>query len=184
MEILSKARRAAMLSAITLAAAGVCAGPALAASVSVPMALVSKEGVGASVGKITISDASHGVTLALDLKGLPPGPHGFHVHEKPSCEPAKAADGAVTPAGAAGAHLDPAKSGAHAGPEGKGHLGDLPLIQVAADGTAKQSLSAHRIGSVADLKGRSLMIHAGGDTYSDTPTLGGGGARLACGVIN
>ncbi len=28
------------------------------------------------------------------------------------------------------------------------------------------------------------MIHAGGDNYSDTPEkLGGGGARVACGVI-
>jgi Cu-Zn family superoxide dismutase len=37
---------------------------------------------------------------------------------------------------------------------------------------------------VADIKGRSLMIHAGGDNYSDLPVkLGGGGARIACGVI-
>jgi Cu-Zn family superoxide dismutase len=37
---------------------------------------------------------------------------------------------------------------------------------------------------LADIKGRSLMIHAGGDNYSDTPApLGGGGARAACGVV-
>jgi len=30
---------------------------------------------------------------------------------------------------------------------------------------------------VADVKGRSIMIHAGGDNYSDQPApLGGGGA--------
>jgi len=35
-----------------------------------------------------------------------------------------------------------------------------------------------------DLKGRALMIHAGGDNYSDQPQpLGGGGARIACGVV-
>jgi len=28
------------------------------------------------------------------------------------------------------------------------------------------------------------MIHAGGDNYTDEPALGGGGARVACGVIN
>jgi Cu-Zn family superoxide dismutase len=28
------------------------------------------------------------------------------------------------------------------------------------------------------------MVHTGGDNYSDTPApLGGGGARIACGVI-
>jgi len=37
---------------------------------------------------------------------------------------------------------------------------------------------------VIDIKGRSLMIHAGGDNYSDMPvSLGGGGARVACGVV-
>ncbi len=35
-----------------------------------------------------------------------------------------------------------------------------------------------------ELKGRSLMIGAGGDNYSDLPEKGGGGgARIACGVI-
>ena len=38
--------------------------------------------------------------------------------------------------------------------------------------------------AVKDLKGRSVIIHAGGDNYSDQPApLGGGGARIACGVI-
>jgi Cu-Zn family superoxide dismutase len=37
---------------------------------------------------------------------------------------------------------------------------------------------------MADVKGRSLMIHAGGDNYADQPApLGGGGARVACGAI-
>jgi Cu-Zn family superoxide dismutase len=38
--------------------------------------------------------------------------------------------------------------------------------------------------TVADVKGRSIMIHGGGDNYSDQPApLGGGGARIACGVV-
>jgi len=37
--------------------------------------------------------------------------------------------------------------------------------------------------TVSDVKSRSIMIHAGGDNYSDQPApLGGGGARIACGV--
>jgi Cu-Zn family superoxide dismutase len=67
---------------------------------------------------------------------------------------------------------------------GGGHLGDLPLITVKADGTAKAVLTAPRIKTLDVLKGHALMIHVGGDNYSDQPLpLGGGGARFACGVI-
>lgn len=166
-----------------LLAAALAAGPALADNIVVPMSLVTPQGVGASVGKLTLIDGSKGVAIDLDLHGLPPGAHGFHLHEKPSCDPAKAADGTVTPAGAAGAHLDPAKTGKHMGPEGQGHQGDLPRIDVGADGSARQTLVAPRFKAVEELKGHALMIHAGGDTYADTPPLGGGGARLACGVV-
>ena len=37
---------------------------------------------------------------------------------------------------------------------------------------------------LSDLPGRALIVHAGGDNYSDEPAaLGGGGARVACGVV-
>ena len=168
--------------ALAASAALLFAGPALAASIVVPVALTPPTGPGAPVGSVTVSDAPGGVTLKLDLHGLPAGPHGFHVHSNPSCAPTTDDKGVVTPAGGAGAHLDPAMTKMHMGPMGMGHMGDLPLIDVAADGTAKQTLKAPHIASVADLKGRSLMIHAGGDNYTDTPPLGGGGARMACGV--
>lgn len=181
----SSSRRTAIAVALGLAGAALAAAPALAASVTVPMAMATEQGAGASVGKITLSDApgGHGVAMALDLHGLPPGQHGFHLHANPSCEPTKGEDGKITPAGAAGPHLDPHKTGKHLGPEGDGHLGDLPRIEVGKDGSAKQTLTAHRFGSVADFKGHALMVHVGGDNYSDTPTLGGGGGRLACGVV-
>ena len=178
----SSSRRAAF--ALAVGASVVLAGaPALAASVKVPMSVVSAEGTGAPVGEVTLADGPKGVTLALDLHGLPPGPHGFHLHANPSCAPATGADGKVTPAGAAGAHLDPGHTNMHMGPEAAGHLGDLPRIDVAADGTARETLTAPRIKSVSEFEGHALMIHAGGDNYSDTPPLGGGGARLACGVV-
>jgi Cu-Zn family superoxide dismutase len=38
--------------------------------------------------------------------------------------------------------------------------------------------------TLKEVRGRSIMIHEGGDNYSDQPKpLGGGGARIACGVI-
>jgi Cu-Zn family superoxide dismutase len=84
---------------------------------------------------------------------------------------------------AAKGHYDPDDTKKHAGPEGEGHKGDLPVLEVAADGTAQTTLTAPRL-KVADAQGRALMVHAGGDNYSDEPKpLGGGGARIACGVV-
>jgi Cu-Zn family superoxide dismutase len=160
------------------------ARPAAAETTVTPMALATPAGPGAPIGEVTISDSPEGARFHVQLHGLPPGQHGFHVHQNPSCAPATAADGKVTPAGGAGGHLDPAKTGMHMGPTGNGHLGDLPFVTVAADGTADQTLVAPRIASVASLRGHALMLHAGGDNYSDQPApLGGGGARIACGVI-
>ncbi|HTK34250.1 MAG TPA: superoxide dismutase [Cu-Zn] SodC [Caulobacteraceae bacterium] len=172
----------ATLAAVLGVALG-AAGSAAAASVVVPMALATPTGPGAAIGSITATDTPAGVSFAVNLHGLPAGQHGFHVHANPSCAPTTNAQGVVTPAGGAGAHLDPAMTNMHMGPAGMGHLGDLPLIVVAADGTSYDTVVAHHIASVADLKGHALMIHAGGDNYADTPApLGGGGARLACGV--
>lgn len=183
MTLKSSSRRAAFALAIGVSTAALLGAPALAATVTVPMMLATPQGPGASVGEVTLGDGANGVVLALDLHGLPPGQHGFHMHANPSCAPSTAADGKVTPAGAAGAHLDPDHTNMHMGPEAPGHLGDLPRIDVGPDGSAHQTLTAPRIKSVAEFKGHALMIHAGGDTYADTPTLGGGGARLACGVV-
>jgi len=132
---------------------------------------------------IGISSVAGGAALTLDLHGLPPGPHGFHAHENDNCGPTLL-NGTRVPAGAAGGHFDPDHTSRHAGPQGDGHQGDLPVLEVAADGTAKQTLTAPHIGSAATLCGHALVIHSGGDNYSDSPTpLGGGGGRIACGVI-
>ena len=52
------------------------------------------------------------------------------------------------------------------------------------DGTATQPVLAPRLKKLDEVKNHAIMIHAGGDNHSDHPTaLGGGGARMACGVI-
>lgn len=143
----------------------------------------TQDGPGPAIGTVTISASDAGAVFKLDLKGLPPGPHGIHVHENGSCGPTMM-NGVRIPAGAAGGHFDPAHAGKHEGPMGHGHLGDLPLLDVAADGSAVVTLTAPSIKDVAVLKGHALVVHAGGDNYSDQPApLGGGGARLACGTI-
>lgn len=159
------------------------AGGAAAAEFRAEMRQATASGPGEALGTITISDSAAGAVLKTALKGLPAGTHGFHIHENGSCAPTTANNQPV-PAGAAGGHYDPQKTDKHEGPDGNGHLGDLPALQVAADGTAAQSLTAPHLKDVAALKGKAVMIHAGGDNYSDQPApVGGGGARIACGVI-
>lgn len=169
------------MKAILAAVAALIAGPALAADLVIPMTLVDDGGIGRQIGTVTVSESERGLTLKPQLSALPPGPHGFHLHENGDCA-AKERDGKPVAALAAGGHYDPDKSGRHEGPEGKGHLGDLPPLQVGADGTASGQIAAPRL-KLADVQGRALVIHAGGDNFADQPApLGGGGARIACGV--
>lgn len=166
-----------------LAALVACAG-VQAATVDVPVNSVSPEGVGQSVGHITITETEYGLLFTPSLTSLPTGVHGFHVHEKGSCD-AGMKDGKSVAALAAGGHFDPEKTGKHMGPfDATGHLGDLPALFVDSEGKATYPVLAPRLKSIEQIKGLALMVHAGGDNHSDHPqALGGGGARAACGVI-
>lgn len=152
------------------------------ASIEITLNLVDEKGMAAVVGTVTATDSPYGLVLTPALHGLAPGLHGFHVHQNPSCD-AKEKEGKWVPALAAGGHFDPAGSNKHGEPWGDGHLGDLPPLYVDAAGQATQPLLAPRL-KVADLTGRSLMVHVGGDNHADHPApLGGGGSRMACGII-
>lgn len=145
---------------------------------------ISDKGTGESLGTIVFSDTPQGLSIEPTLKGLPPGPHGFHVHENPSCQP-REQDGKMVAGLAAGGHYDPKGTKAHRGPHSaEGHLGDLPVLVVDKDGTSSAKVVASRL-KVADLRGRAVIIHAGGDNFDDKPQpLGGGGGRIACGVAD
>lgn len=152
------------------------------AEVVVPINLVNKSGVGANVGQVKINESQYGVVFTPMLKNLTPGLHGFHLHQNPSCGP-KEKVGKIEPAGAAGGHYDPAATDVHGAPWGNGHLGDLPPLYVEANGSSTQPVLAPRL-KLSDIRGLAIMIHAGGDNHSDYPVeLGGGEARIACGVI-
>jgi Cu-Zn family superoxide dismutase len=150
---------------------------------TVSMNLISAEGGGAPIGTIALEDSAAGLILKPDLKGLPPGEHGFHLHVNPSCGPGEQ-DGKMAAGIAAGGHFDPHETHKHLGPDAEGgHQGDLPVLTVSDDGSVSGTLTAPHL-KVADMIGHAVMIHAGGDTYSDQPKpLGGGGARIACGVV-
>lgn len=164
-------------------AAALWVGGVQATELRVPMSAAEPGGAGAGLGSVAVAESPHGLVFTPALEGLAPGLHGFHLHQNPDCK-AGDKDGTTVPALAAGGHHDPAGAGRHGTPWGDGHLGDLPPLFVAADGTATQPVLAPRLRSLDDLGGRALVIHAGGDNHADTPApLGGGGARVACGVI-
>lgn len=144
-------------------------------ALTINMKAVDPNDQGKDLGTITVSDAKCGVLITPNLHDLPPGTHGFHIHEKPSCQES---------AMAAGGHFDPKASEKHEGPYQHGHLGDLPILVVNDKGVADLPTLAPNL-TMKELKGHAIMIHANGDNYSDTPEkLGGGGARIACGIIS
>jgi Cu-Zn family superoxide dismutase len=148
-----------------------------AAEMTIPMNATAEQGVGKSVGTIKIEETKYGLLLTPNLKDVSPGIHGFHIHENPSCDKNGMA---------AGGHLDPKKTNKHLGPyNDQGHLGDLPAVTVKADGTATLPVLAPRLKHLSDIKNHAIMLHEGGDNYSDTPEkLGGGGMRMECGILS
>lgn len=126
-----------------------------------------------NLGKVVFKDTAYGLLIIPQLTNLPAGLHGFHLHQHSDCN---------NHGQDAGAHFDPRNTNTHLGPYGQGHLGDLPALYVNSDGTATTPTLAPRL-ETKQLKNLAVMVHAGGDNYSDTPPLGGGGDRIACGPI-
>lgn len=126
------------------------------------------------MGRVDFTDSPYGLLIRPRLEHLKPGLHGFHLHQHPDC-----GNGGKN----AGGHFDPNNTKRHRGPYDNGHLGDLPVLYVNKRGGAGVVTIAPKL-KVRDLTGLSLMVHASGDNYSDDPPLGGGGGRVACGIIH
>jgi Cu-Zn family superoxide dismutase len=160
-------------------ALGGCAAPALRE----PPSFASTQLVrpdGAALGTASIVAGARGrATLLVSVAGLSPGPHGIHLHAVGNCE----APGFTS----AGGHLNPfGKQHGMQNPVGS-HLGDLPNLDVAADGTAQLSYALPLpIGDLQkqmfDADGTAIVIHAGPDDYVTDPS-GNSGGRVACGVF-
>lgn len=181
MKVKGRLWQTALLTSTLFVAGQACAAASITVDVHQLNDNTATHGIGDKIGTITFSDAKEGLEIKPHLTKLKPGGHGFHIHEQPSCdggEKNKKWEKGL----AAGGHFDPAHSEHHLGPTGYGHLGDLPVLVVNDKGKATLTMTAPRL-KVADIEGHSVMIHEGGDNYSDVPPMGGGGARIACGVI-
>ncbi|WP_265516283.1 superoxide dismutase family protein [Nitratireductor luteus] len=139
------------------------------------------DGDEASVGRVTFNATPSGVThIVVEMTDLPPGPHGFHVHETGECDPADEFK-------SAGGHLAGGKAHGIEDPEGP-HPGDLPNVNVGQDGILKVEFFAEDLpleegeNSLRDQDGSAVVLHAEADDYRSQPS-GEAGDRIACGVI-
>jgi Cu-Zn family superoxide dismutase len=142
-----------------------------------------KTSTGEDAGKATFSETKKGkLTIHLELKNLPEGEHGVHIHQKPLCDPPDFKS--------AGGHFNPdSKQHGALNPMGH-HNGDLPQnISVGVEHTANVTFTVDYLsvgtGNPNDITangGTSIMVHEKADDMKTDPT-GNAGNRIACGII-
>ena len=131
---------------------------------------------GRSIGTVRAWQTAGGVSFHINASGLPHGLHGIHLHSVGRCDPPDFAS--------AGPHWNPAgKLHGFNNPAGP-HAGDLPNVEVAANGvvSATVTLPGATMPGLLDSDGAALVIHAAADDYMTDPS-GNSGARIACAVI-
>jgi Cu-Zn family superoxide dismutase len=127
-------------------------------------------------GSVKFEQADAGIKVMVDIHGLTPGKHGFHIHEFGDCSSKDAAS--------AGGHFNPTMV-SHGGPmDQMRHEGDMGNIIADQSGNAKMEYVDPKMtfdGSNSII-GRSIIVHQSEDDLKTQPT-GNSGARIACGVI-
>ncbi|WP_091740395.1 superoxide dismutase family protein [Phenylobacterium immobile] len=171
----------AAVSAALLAAPAVAQTPA-AAKPAVASAKLAGP-AGADLGMVTFTEAPKGVLLKIEAKGLTPGWHGLHFHEKGDCSKADFTS--------AGAHVHGADKAVHGLLNAQANeSGDLPNLHVGADGMGMAEVfttmvsikGAEGRATLLDADGSAVVVHASPDDHMSQP-IGGAGARVACGVV-
>lgn len=135
-----------------------------------------------AVGVVVLTENGQEVKLTLKGENLPPGLHGFHIHEYGLCEEPTFES--------AGGHFNPDNKKHGFNHDEGPHAGDLPNILVQDDGSIEKVYINDRITlkkdhphSLRGETGSSLIIHADIDDYISQPA-GDAGERIACGVIS
>jgi Cu-Zn family superoxide dismutase len=129
---------------------------------------------GGTVRLVQLADGS--VDVTVDLAGVPPGVHGFHVHDKGDCG---------DNGNAAGGHFNP-NAMAHGAPATMPHhAGDFGNVTAGADGKVSTQFNTRSVTVAAGADSavnHAIILHANPDDLTTQPT-GNAGARIACGVV-
>lgn len=141
-----------------------------------------KNSDGKKVGTAELKQTEEGVSIKVDASELPPGEHGFHIHETGKCEGPDFES--------AGGHFNPTNASHGMNHEKGPHAGDLPNLNVGKDGTVKAEMIAENVTlssgedhSLLDEDGSALVVHEKADDGKSQPA-GDAGTRIACGVIS
>jgi len=133
---------------------------------------------GADAGTATVTEAGSGLQVTVNAQNWPQGTHGVHIHMTGQCEgPAFES---------AGGHWNP--TDAHHGVDNpetpKPHMGDLPNIEIGADGTGTltATIEGATMAGLMDADGSAFVVHAKADDLKSDPS-GNSGDRIACGVF-
>ncbi len=135
-----------------------------------------KTGTGIDAGRASATEVAGGIRYTLDVKGLPAGNHGAHVHTVGRC------DGPDFTT--AGGHWNPtATKHGPMNPQGP-HEGDLPNLIIGTDGrgTLGITVPGATMAGLLDADGSAIVVHAGPDDLMTDPS-GNSGGRIACGVF-
>lgn len=150
-----------------------------------PTSLVANAGIlgtgGKTIGLASFRDTRLGVRVEVHVTGLPPGKHGIHLHEVGKCDSPDFAT--------AGGHFN-INGKSHGTPGATtAHAGDLPNLEVGADGKGSLLFYAPMVGLNKALSsgltfgaGTALVIHANEDDEKTQPA-GNSGGRIACGIV-
>ena len=149
--------------------ASMSSGPSASATLS------STSGSTASGTVLFVQKADGSVDVTVHLTGVPPGVHGFHIHDKGDCgDNGNAAGGHFNPAGAA--HGAPTAD-AH-------HAGDFGNVTADAQGVVETTFNTRSITVAAGpdtVVGHAVILHGNPDDLMTQPT-GNAGPRIACGI--
>ncbi|HSB72778.1 MAG TPA: superoxide dismutase family protein [Candidatus Methylomirabilis sp.] len=140
-----------------------------------------KDAGGKAVGRVRLWESADGVRILARVRELPPGQHGIHLHAIGKCDPPDFST--------AGGHFNPAGRQHGLKNPGGPHAGDLPNLDIAADGrggldhVTRLVTLAPGPTSLFGPQGTAVVIHANPDDAVTDPS-GSSGGRIACGVLN
>jgi len=161
-----------VLFSISLLLIASCASMASGPRASATLAPTSGSTASGTVGLAQMADGS--VEFTIKLMGVPPGVHGFHIHDKGDCG---------DNGNAAGGHFNPAAT-AHGAPSAEPHhAGDFGNVTADASGNVNTHFNTRSVtldGGASSAAGHAIILHANPDDLMTQPT-GNAGARIAYG---